>query len=82
MGKSEELLETCGYVVRYEKGNFNSSSCRLHANRIIVVNKFLNVEQRNMVLMDLILDMGLNKENWSAKQQKWFQQLNDWKQKN
>ena len=81
LGKLEDLLASCGYLVRYEKGNFASSSCRLHENKVIVVNKFLNVEQRNLVLIDFFFDKGLEEFSWTAKQKKWVNQLLEWRQK-
>ncbi|HKK89221.1 MAG TPA: hypothetical protein VJ917_10245 [Saprospiraceae bacterium] len=81
LNKLEELLHSCGYTVRYEKGNFSSSSCRLHENRVIVINKFLNVEQRNLVLIDLIVELDLQNESWTSKQKALVHKLQEWKQK-
>lgn len=54
MDKIEQLLDEGGYVVRYEKGNFNSGYCVLEHKRVVVVNKFLNLEGRINILVDLI----------------------------
>lgn len=81
LGKLEELLHSCDYTLRYEKGNFSSASCRLHDNRVIVINKFLNVEQRNLVLIDLIVELDLQNESWTAKQAVLVDRLQEWKQK-
>lgn len=54
MDKLEQLLDEGGYVVRYEKGNFNSGYCVLEHKRVVVVNRFLNIEGRINILIDLI----------------------------
>lgn len=54
MDKLEQLLDEGGYVVRYEKGNFNSGYCVLEHKKVVVVNRFLNIEGRINILIDLI----------------------------
>jgi len=44
--KLEILLKTAGYRVRYEKGNFKTGACMLLNSRVIVVNKFANLESK------------------------------------
>lgn len=60
--KLEMLLKTAGYKVRYEKGNFKTGACLLQNSKIIVVNKFSNVESRILSISELIreLDFDLN----------------------
>jgi hypothetical protein len=52
--KHEKVLEDSGYIVRYEKGNFQSGYCVLEQRKVVVVNKFLNVESRINSLSELI----------------------------
>lgn len=40
----EETAKKLGYRVRYEKGTFIGGGCRVHQDKILVVNKFLPVE--------------------------------------
>ena len=54
MDKLEQLLDEGGYVVRYEKGNFNSGYCVLEHKKVVVVNRFLNIEGRINILIDLV----------------------------
>ena len=35
LGKIEDLIETIGYKVRYEKGNFKTGTCILENNKIV-----------------------------------------------
>jgi hypothetical protein len=52
--KLETLLEETGYVVRYEKGNFNSGYCIVEQKKIAIVNKFFDTEGRINSLSDIL----------------------------
>lgn len=39
-------LKDQDYVVRFEKGNFNSGYCILEEKKVIVVNKFHDIDAR------------------------------------
>lgn len=60
--KLETLLRTAGYKVRYEKGNFKTGACMLLSSKIIVVNKFSNLESKIHAIVELVreLDLDLN----------------------
>ena len=52
--KLEELFEEARYIIRYEKGNFNSGYCILEERRVVVINKFFNVEGRINALVEIL----------------------------
>ena len=52
--KLEQLLKTLNYKVRYEKGNFKTAACVLESSRVIVVNKFSNLESKILSLATLL----------------------------
>jgi hypothetical protein len=52
--KIERLITESGYVLRYERGNFQSGYCLLEARKVVVINKFLQVEGRIHTLIDLL----------------------------
>ena len=54
LNKLEKILEEAGYVVRYERGSFQSGYCILEEKKVVVLNKFLNTEGRINTLIDLI----------------------------
>lgn len=60
--KHEKVLEEAGYIIRYEKGTFQSGYCILEQRKVVVLNKFLNVENRINILTELIpvlnIEMG------------------------
>ena len=41
LNKIERILEESRYVVRYERGNFQSGYCVLEERKVVVLNKFL-----------------------------------------
>jgi hypothetical protein len=54
LDKLEQLLKALSYKVRYEKGNFKTGACVLENSRVIVVNRFSNLESKIMALAALI----------------------------
>ena len=51
--KMEELFEELGYLVRYEKGSFQSGYAIVETKKIAVVNKFFETEARINALLDI-----------------------------
>jgi len=60
LDKLESIPEQAGYVLRYERGNFQSGYCILEAKRVVVLNKFLQTEGRINTLLDLIPQLDIN----------------------
>ena len=54
LDKLEHLLKALNYKVRYEKGNFKTGACVLENSRVIVVNRFSNLESKIIALASLI----------------------------
>ncbi|MFZ1749083.1 MAG: hypothetical protein WAU01_02780 [Saprospiraceae bacterium] len=55
--KLETIFNELDYIVRYEKGTFNSGYCLVENSKIVVVNKFFDTDGRVAVLMDLLSDL-------------------------
>ncbi len=45
------------YTVRFEKGNFKSGYCVLETKKVVVVNKFLDLESRIDNLRSILADV-------------------------
>ncbi|OSZ78783.1 hypothetical protein CAP35_11195 [Chitinophagaceae bacterium IBVUCB1] len=73
--KLEQLFEEARYIIRYEKGNFNSGYCILEDRRVAVINKFLSVEGRINALIEILPTIDVNEAELSGEMQKWYQQL-------
>jgi len=52
--KIEKILDEAEYIVRYERGNFQSGYCILEQRKVVVLNKFLPLEGRISTLVDII----------------------------
>lgn len=62
LNKIEKVITEVGYIVRYERGTFNSGYCILEQKKVIVLNKFLQLEGRINTVIDLIPQLGLDPE--------------------
>lgn len=66
--KLEDILEKIGFKVRYEKGNFNSGYCIVEQKKIIVVNKFYDVEGRIQVLLVVLQSLDIDEQNLDSRE--------------
>lgn len=73
--KLENILDECGYLVRYERGSFQSGYCILEDKRVVVLNKFLTTEGRINTLMDLIPLVNINYEMLTTDSQKMYAEM-------
>ena len=62
LDKIERILDEMEYVVRYERGNFQSGYCILEDRRVVVLNKFLQMEGRINTLIDIIPQLNIDPE--------------------
>ena len=56
----EALAEEMGVRIRYEKGDFDGGYCILRDERIIVVNRKLNVNRKVSVISQGLNQFGLD----------------------
>jgi hypothetical protein len=73
--KLENILDECGYIIRYERGSFQSGYCILEDRKVVVLNKFLPTEGRINTLMDLIPLVNLTYEMLTTESQKMYDNL-------
>jgi hypothetical protein len=71
----EDILDECGYIVRYERGSFQSGYCILEDKKVVVLNKFLNPEGRINTLVDLILSVNINYDMLTKESQKMYDEI-------
>lgn len=77
--KIENLFKEADYIVRYEKGRFNSGYCILENKNVIVVNKFFDTEARINTLIDILSQLEINEINIEPKSVPFFRLLNSQK---
>jgi hypothetical protein len=75
LDKVEKIVEDCGYIIRYERGTFQSGYCILQAKRVVVLNKFLQTEGRINTLIDLIPQLDINFDALTHESQKLYSEL-------
>lgn len=75
LNKLEKILEESGYVVRYERGSFQSGYCILEEKKVVVLNKFLNTEGRINTLIDLIPSLQVTYELLTTDSQKMYDEV-------
>ena len=75
LDKLEKLVEEAGYVIRYERGTFQSGYCILEQKKVVVLNKFLQTEGRINTLVDLIPQLDIKADNLSELSKKSFLEI-------
>ncbi len=75
LDKIERILDEVEYVVRYERGNFQSGYCILETRRVVVLNKFLQMEGRINTLIDLIPQLNIDPEILSSEARRTYEDV-------
>ncbi|MFM1775990.1 MAG: hypothetical protein RJA53_1600 [Bacteroidota bacterium] len=75
LDKLEDILGESEYVVRYERGTFQSGWCLLEAKKIVVLNKFLNTEGRINTLLELIPQLNIEYDKLTLESQKLYESV-------
>jgi len=73
--KIEKLISEAGYVVRYERGTFQSGYCILESRKVVVLNKFLQIEGRINTLIDLLSILIIEADHLSIENKKLYEDL-------
>ncbi|RPD38720.1 hypothetical protein [Chitinophaga barathri] len=77
VAKLEKIFEEAKYILRYEKGTFNSGFCVLEHKKVVVINKFLNIEGRINTLMDILPSIIVEEGFLTPESQKLYRQVID-----
>ncbi|SRR5690606_12417184 len=73
--KIERIYSEMDYIVRYERGNFQSGYCILEHKKVVVLNKFLQLEGRISTLIDILPQITVDKERLSPASLKLYNEL-------
>jgi len=71
--KVERILFENDYIIRYERGSFQSGYCILEDKKVVVLNKFLTVEGRINTLADIIPQLNINPDTLSNESRKTYE---------
>ena len=75
LNKIEQVLDEASYIVRYERGTFQSGYCILEQKKVVVLNKFLPLEGRVNTLLDIIPQLKINGEELSPDARKTYHEI-------
>jgi len=75
LDKLEAVVEEAGYVLRYERGTFQSGYCVLEERKVVVLNKFLQTEGRINTMIDLIPQLEINTDLLSEDSKKLYMDI-------
>ncbi len=73
--KLEQIIEDGKYILRYEKGHFNSGYCILEDKKIVVVKKFLELEGKINTLLDIIPGLEIEVDDVQEDLQDFYTQI-------
>lgn len=71
----EKMIEESGYVLRYERGTFQSGYCILEQKKVVVLNKFLQTEGRINTLIDILPVLTIDPATLHADHRKLYEEL-------
>lgn len=75
LDKLEKILSESGYIVRYERGNFQSGYCILEQKKVVVLNKFLQMEGKVHTLAELVPQLNIEPTHLSADARKMYEEI-------
>ena len=75
LNKLEDLFSESNYVLRYEKGNFQSGYCVLNESKIAIVNKFYSLEGKINCLMEILKEVELDTTKFSDRNKVFWKEI-------
>jgi hypothetical protein len=73
--KIEKVVNEADYVLRYERGTFQSGYCILEERKVVVLNKFLQLEGRINTLIDLVPQLNINADSLTPDSRKVYEDV-------
>lgn len=73
--KLEGIFEEARFIVRYEKGNFTAGHCLLEEKRIVVINKFFDLESKINCLIDIIQSLDFSKIEFTEELKPFYKKI-------
>ena len=75
LDKIERVIEEAGYVIRYERGTFQSGYCILQEKKVVVINKFFQIEGKINTLIDLLPQLNIRFDSLTHESQKVYDEI-------
>lgn len=77
--KAEKILDEAGFVLRYEKGNFNAGFCILEDRNIVVINKYFQTEAKVGAILEIIGRVKIEKSKLSDTSKEFYNKISQLK---
>ena len=75
LNKLEDVMSETDYILRYEKGNFQSGYCLLNESKVAVVNKFFALEGKVNSLVEILRSINVDTTKLSEANKKFYAEL-------
>jgi hypothetical protein len=75
LNKLEDVFSESDYILRYEKGHFNSGYCIIKETKVAVINKFYSLEGKINCLLEILKAIEFNPEKLNPKNLKLYNEL-------
>lgn len=72
LSKLEDIFSESDYMLRYEKGNFQSGYCLLKETHVAIVNKYYPLEGKVNSLIEILKQIELNTDKMTDKNKKMY----------
>jgi hypothetical protein len=73
--KIENVIGESGYIIRYERGTFQSGFCILEDRKVVVLNKFLQLEGRINTLIEIIPQLKIEPDALTPESKKVYDDI-------
>ena len=77
--KLELIFTEQDYTIRYEKGNFQSGYCMVEERKVVIINKFFDVEGRINTLLEIEPLITIMEDNLDEKSLEFYQKIHSLK---
>ena len=75
LDKIEKIAQDSGYIIRYERGTFQSGYCILQEKKVVVLNKFMQTEGRINTMIDLLPQLDIHFDSLTHESQKLYTEM-------
>ena len=75
LNKLEDVMSETDYILRYEKGNFQSGYCILNESKVAVINKFFALEGKVNSLVEILRAIQVDPSKLSDANKKFYAEL-------
>jgi predicted nuclease with TOPRIM domain len=75
LNKLEDIMSETDYILRYEKGNFQSGYCILNDSKIAIINKFFALEGKINSLVEILRSIQFDTSKLSENNKKLYSEI-------